>query len=48
MMLQWIQILFIGFKLLKIIDWNWWQVLIPSFVLIGLTTLNATLKEAKR
>ena len=47
-MLQTIQILLIGFKLLGLISLSWWQVLIPSFILIGLTTLNAILKEVNK
>ena len=48
MMLQTLQILLVGFKLVGLINWSWWQVLIPSFILIGLTTLNAILKEVNK
>lgn len=30
-----LQILFIALKLLKIINWSWWLVLLPTFISMG-------------
>ena len=33
--LDWLQILFIAFKLANIVDWSWWLVLCPILVKLG-------------
>lgn len=34
-----LQVLFIGLKLARVIDWPWWKVFLPSIVDITLTVL---------
>jgi hypothetical protein len=34
-----LQALFIAFKVAGFLDWNWWQVLIPGFLDLGLAIL---------
>ena len=34
-----LQIIFIVLKLLKLINWSWWLVFIPTFISIGITLL---------
>ena len=34
-----LQALFIAFKVAGFLDWNWWQVLIPGFIDLGLAIL---------
>lgn len=34
-----LQALFIAFKVAGFLDWNWWQVLIPGFIDLGLVIL---------
>ena len=38
-----LQALFIAFKVAGFLDWNWWQVLIPGFIDLGLVILLALL-----
>ena len=37
--LEVVQIILIVLKLLKVIDWNWWLILVPFWVGIGATCL---------
>lgn len=34
-----LQALFVAFKVAGFLDWNWWQVLIPGFIDLGLVIL---------
>lgn len=42
--LQWLQIIFIVLKILDAITWSWMQVLIPSFVWLGLVIIASALE----
>ena len=42
-----LQALFIAFKVAGFLDWNWWQVLIPGFLDLGLAILLILLLEGE-
>jgi membrane protein DedA with SNARE-associated domain len=37
-------LLFVGLKLAKVIDWSWWLVLMPLWIVLGLALLLGVLK----
>ena len=36
---SWLQLLFIAFKLADIIDWQWWWVLAPTWVVFSMALI---------
>lgn len=36
-----VQIVFIGLKLLNVINWSWWYVLLPTLIYAGLWSITA-------